>query len=259
MRVLTSRLGAGVRDCGKDLAIVNRSLGFCPIFYRALPWGCVFPTFICCSPSSKLAMGFQPVHRLLHELLSQPAWAHQKRFTAVSQRWQQVLPPKSLANSYPIQILDDVLWVATPNHTWSQHLNLQRQRLLAQLNRELTPPLQDIRFSTIHWHRKPAYSPQAADPQAPHPSDVPPKAIAPHHPPAQDPVTAVRQWAATQQQRLADLPPCPRCHRPTPSGELQRWQMCIVCIVQVWQASQTDFCLGLPPEAFPTDQKEPEK
>ncbi|WP_024545966.1 DciA family protein [Picosynechococcus sp. NKBG15041c] len=194
-------------------------------------------------------MGLISSGQLLKQLLSQPAWSHQKRFAAVAQCWQEILPQKSLANSLPVQIIDDVLWIATPNHTWSQHLNLQRRRILHQLNAQIDPPLKEIRFSTVHWHRKPAYSPLAADPNLPHPSQIPLsetiQAIAPCD--SQDPVAVVRHWAETQQKMLAGLPPCPRCHRPTPPGELTRWQMCTCCIVQVWQTEQSDFCLGLPP------------
>ncbi|ANV89649.1 hypothetical protein AWQ24_02820 [Picosynechococcus sp. PCC 8807] len=207
-------------------------------------------------------MGFQSIDHLLNHLLDQPAWAHQKRFTAVNKRWQKILPKKSLANSHPIRIIDDVLWVATPNHTWSQHLNLQRRRLLAQLNAQLNPPLKDLQFSTVHWHRRPAYSPLAADPNLPHPSQIPPRPDQPQRPDTrqtnQDPLEAARHWAETQQQLFAGLPACPRCQRATPPGELQRWQVCSFCIVQVWQEQQP-LGLGLPPESSaPDTSTEPE-
>ncbi|MEB3225617.1 MAG: DciA family protein [Synechococcus sp.] len=200
-------------------------------------------------------MGLQSVDHLLRHLLNQPAWAHQKRFTQVTQCWQKISSPKIRANSDPLQIIDDVLWIATSSHTWSQHLSLQRQRFLFQLNADLNPPLKDLRFSTVHWHRKPAYSPLAADPNLPHPSTIPitpqPPVISPKKP--QDPITAVQRWAATQQKRFANLPACPCCHRPTPPGEIERWQMCSICIVREWQQEQADFCLGLPPEAIAPD------
>lgn len=194
-------------------------------------------------------MTLQPVNHLLQKLMHQPAWQHQQRFTHISQLWSQLLPPKSRTNSRPITIQQNILWVATPNTTWAQHLTLQRTRLLAQLNAHLAQPLTDIRFSAAHWQRSPAYSPQA-DLNPTHPSTLPPARSVPQAR-SHDPVAAVQLWLQRHQERFAKLPPCPRCHAPTPKGELTRWQMCVCCAAQVCANTPTPF-LSLPREI---DQK----
>ncbi|MEM9220073.1 MAG: DUF721 domain-containing protein [Cyanobacteria bacterium P01_F01_bin.150] len=48
------------------------------------------------------------------------------------------------------------------------------------------------------------------------------------------PVQTFHDWAAKIQKRSQRLPKCPRCHAPTPVGELQRWSVCSLCVSQDW-------------------------
>jgi hypothetical protein len=43
-----------------------------------------------------------------------------------------------------------------------------------------------------------------------------------------------QHWAKACQTRDRTLPRCPRCHSPTPAGELERWQICSFCVSQQW-------------------------
>ena len=59
-------------------------------------------------------------------------------------------------------------------------------------------------------------------------------APAPEAAPTATPVQTFHDWAAKIQMRSQRLPKCPRCHSPTPIGELQRWSVCSLCVSQDW-------------------------
>ena len=183
-------------------------------------------------------MTLNSLNSVLAKLMDQQAWQHQRRLQAITDLWQTQLPKKAQQYSRPHSIKDNILFVATANTTWSQHLTLQRLNILAKLNAQLTPdlPLEDIRFSTVHWQSKPAYSP-LADPDSPHPSHIGDRPSRPPSPRPHDqsPTEAVRAWLTHQQHQLKDQPLCPECQTPTPQGELDRWQKCRCCIAQQWQ------------------------
>ena len=67
-------------------------------------------------------------------------------------------------------------------------------------------------------------SPQVTDSSAPSPKITT----------AGNPVQTFHDWAAKIQKRSQRLPNCPRCHSPTPIGELQRWSVCSLCVSQDW-------------------------
>ena len=48
------------------------------------------------------------------------------------------------------------------------------------------------------------------------------------------PVQTFHDWAAKIQKRSQRLPKWPRCHSPTPIGELKRWSVCSLCVSQDW-------------------------
>ncbi len=169
------------------------------------------------------------------------AWEHQQRFLEVKQLWQSLVPSKTLANSRPVFIAQNILWIATPSTTWSQHLNLQRYRLLQRLNSQLTSSLKDLRCSTAYWRHSPAIS-ALADRQALHPSRSPVVATE-NCPASSDPKLVVAYWLQQHQKRMRDEPCCPRCQASAPSGELQRWGVCSCCFAQQWH-QKTQFFIG---------------
>ncbi|MGB2925988.1 MAG: DciA family protein [Limnothrix sp.] len=183
-------------------------------------------------------MSLQPVDRILNQLMSTAAWQHQQRFQQIGKLWPTLLPEKSHTNSRPLQIVENILWVATASTTWSQHLNLQRRTLLKRLNQQISIPLNDLRFSAAHWHHAPAYSP-LADVTSPHPSRTVPNRASQYPRQESTPTTAVTRWLKQQQHRHKQDPLCPQCQVPTPAGELERWQMCGCCIAQQWHKDNT--------------------
>lgn len=188
-------------------------------------------------------MPLKPIEQVLQQLIGQSAWQHQRRLQTTITIWQTITPHQTQQNSRPQSIQDNILLIATKNKTWSQHLTLQRRRLLQQLNQHLTQkqtlPLTDLRFSSTHWYKRPAYSP-LADPDLPHPSRVPQPPI-PRQNPKNSPSTAVRAWFEQKQARLKQASPCPECGALTPQGELDRWQQCGCCIAQKWHHTKDIF------------------
>lgn len=182
-------------------------------------------------------MTLNSLDSLLKNLMSQQAWQHQRRLKAIADFWSTQLPKKAQQYSRPHSLKDNILFVATANSTWSQHLTLQRLTILTKLNAQLTTdiPIKDIRFSTVHWQSEPAYSP-LADPDSPHPSHIGdrPSLTPVPRPHDQSPTDAVRAWLTHHHHQLKEQPLCPECQAPTPQGELTRWQMCRCCIAQQW-------------------------
>ncbi|WP_171971689.1 DciA family protein [[Limnothrix rosea] IAM M-220] len=189
--------------------------------------------------SAAIAMTLKPLESVLKTVMHQKAWQHQRHLQTITTLWQQLLPPKTKLNSYPHSIKNNTLFIATSNDTWSQHLTLQRLNIQKKLNAKLPPSeaIQNIRFTSTHWHQKPAYSP-LADPDSPHPSRTTSRSPQAKRAGGDSPSAAVRAWLTKQQQQLENQPPCPKCHVPTPPGELKRWQVCRCCIAQKWHHKQ---------------------
>ncbi|AFY36941.1 protein of unknown function DUF721 [[Leptolyngbya] sp. PCC 7376] len=180
-------------------------------------------------------MTLRPLESVLQHLMHQKAWEHQQHFQTLTTLWQQQLPTKTILNSRPHSIQNKILIVSTSNNTWSQHLTLQRINICTKLNTKLKPSqtLEDIRFTTAHWHQKPAYSP-LADPDLLHPSRTDSPSPKRSRRNTQSPSNAVRSWLEQRQQQFKNQPLCPKCQAPTPSGELERWKVCRCCVAQEW-------------------------
>ncbi|WP_228015337.1 DUF721 domain-containing protein [Synechocystis salina] len=122
-------------------------------------------------------MGLNNLDHLLGHLRRSPGWEQLRRYQLVKEAWQKVVAPRLQDCTKPLGIQRSVLTVAVISPALAQNLQLQRINLLAKLNRELTEPLEDLRFSPLHWHQQHSGKPPEALP--PWPSlPLPPQAIA---------------------------------------------------------------------------------
>jgi predicted nucleic acid-binding Zn ribbon protein len=154
--------------------------------------------------------------------------------------WFEVVGAVVAAQTRPIAIQRQVLQVATSSSVWAQNLAFERHRILDKLNTRLALNLTDIRFSSAQWQSDfyrngVENSSETVILWREHPSRVSPPAsarLAASLPIARDPQTAFRNWARTVRAQSQHLPLCPKCHSPTPEGELRRWSVCCLCAAQ---------------------------
>lgn len=180
-------------------------------------------------------MSFQSLDDILQSLQQNPHWQELRQYRQILQHWTTVVNPETALNTRPLGVNREVLWVATSSSPWAQNLSLQRHSLLKKLNKFLENPLQDIRFAPAKWHQS-----------RPHRDDGFPEANFKAHPsytsenldysltlnPDTDLNTAFEYWQQQIEKRSQILPLCPRCHAPTPPGELKRWSVCAYCFAK---------------------------
>ncbi|MBD2296212.1 DUF721 domain-containing protein [Anabaena sphaerica FACHB-251] len=175
-------------------------------------------------------MSFKSVNDILG-ILKLEAIRQEQPFQRLLNCWGEVVGAKVSAQTRPLSIQRDVLWVATSSAAWAQNLTFGRKALLLKLNQKLPTPLIDIRFSTAQWkqtalpdNQQPTLSPQE------HPSylgeDISNSEVKPT---TENAKTAFEDWVRTRQKRSHNLPLCPQCQSPSPPGELQRWGVCSPC------------------------------
>ncbi|WP_138497105.1 DUF721 domain-containing protein [Nostoc sp. PA-18-2419] len=175
-------------------------------------------------------MSLKSVNDILDVLEKQAKWQEQP-FQRLLKCWTEVVGSVVAAQTRPLSIQRDVLWVATSSAAWAQNLTFGRSSLLLKLNKKLPTPLVDIRFSTASWQH-PSVEPKqqqtiSADE---HPSYVSDRISRPDTTPSiQNANAAFGHWAKIVQARSNGLPLCPQCQCPTPPGELQRWSVCSIC------------------------------
>ncbi len=179
-------------------------------------------------------MSLKSVNDIL-DILNLEAIRQEQPFQQLLNSWTEIVGAKVAANTRPLSIQRDVLWVATSSAAWAQNLTFQRKALLTKLNHKLNHTLPssliDIRFSTAEWKKTPL-APTSEPTLSPreHPSYLGEKMVKSEIPASQGDVkTAFAVWAKTQQARSQNLPLCPQCQAPTPPGELQRWNVCSPC------------------------------
>lgn len=186
------------------------------------------------------SMAFQSLRQALTSIEQQPAWQTRWQFQRVLDCWPTVVGGVVAAQTRPVAIQRRVLQVATSSPVWAQNLLFERHRILAKLNPQLPEPLTDIRFSTAQWRvsGQPSTAERSPQPWREHPSYVPalPDDIRREQPSATTPEGAFQNWARVVRARSQHLPKCPQCHCPTPPGELERWAVCGLCIVQQWRS-----------------------
>ncbi|WP_416674309.1 DUF721 domain-containing protein [Egbenema bharatensis] len=181
-------------------------------------------------------MPFTSLTQVLGGLENQDKWEKRRQFRQLSHCWTEVVGVAVAAQTRPLYVQRQVLYVATSSSVWAQNLAFERQRILEKLNAKLSYTLTDIRFSTAQWQLPKKRSAIASESDIlwqDHPSHVTIRAHSQSaHAPkslSTDPQTAFQTWASTLRDRTRSLPTCPVCQCPTPPGELQRWSICALC------------------------------
>ncbi len=194
-------------------------------------------------------MALQPLNRVLGNLEGQYKRQDAQRLAQVQGCWSEVVGNVVAVQTRPYNCQQGILKVATSSAAWAQNLVFERQRILEKLNKNLPFLISDIRFSTAHWHEQPTSASFPGDEQQTalwqgHPSRLLDNSSGHQENQQQnpesvevqvDPLVAFQAWANAMRSRSKNLPLCPQCHCPTPSGELARWQQCAVCAAKHWQ------------------------
>lgn len=186
-------------------------------------------------------MDFPSLNQILGYLKVLERSPQQKQFQKLLESWEQVLGAMA-AQTQPLYIEREVLYVATSSAALSQELSFRVPQLLHKLNYLLPTPLENIRFSPAQWHtiqkrRQSRHTEQVNDWQQ-HPSMIcgyeKPSLVNPTDK-NQNPQAAFQNWAEAVKARSQHLPLCPQCQSPTPPGEIQRWSVCAICATKQWK------------------------
>lgn len=190
-------------------------------------------------------MPLDSLANLMNQFEQQPAWRGQAAFRKVLYGWEGVVGAAVARQAIPVRLDRQVLYVAVANPMWGQTLTLERLTIIDKLRDQLSLNLKDIRFSSGDWYRRSSPNPGAL---AATPSSLPtwlqrhpsfeasllaasPAAIATDQP-RPTAAEAFQRWAQRNQRQVAQWQLCPRCHSPSPPGELDRWQCCSLCAAQ---------------------------
>ena len=188
-------------------------------------------------------MSFQSIDHVLDQFGDRYRLRDQQRNQRLLKAWVEAVGPVVAAQTRPLSMHNELLRVATSSAAWAQNLVFERQRILAKLNVILSSSLTDIRFSSAEWHaplRSALTEALQVQLWQQHPSrltnavraGVPrPKQSTGH---LTDPLLAFQYWQALMQARSHNMPFCPQCQCPTPSGELERWALCSLCAAKQW-------------------------
>ncbi len=185
-------------------------------------------------------MAFTSLQHELGQLHRQPNWQVQRHLQRVLAHWIEIVGAVVAAQTHPYSIQRDVLYVATSSPIWAQNLAFQRQTIIDKLNTRLAnQSLSDIRFSTQHWQSRPSSPKQTEAAErlwTEHPCRIQAGSIVKvnRSKPICDPNQAFQQWAIAMQARSRQLPICSSCQCHAPAGELQRWGICAMCVIQQW-------------------------
>lgn len=155
--------------------------------------------------------------------------------------WAEMVGPLVAAKTRPLQLQNNILWVAVPTAIWAQNLSFERHLMLQKLNPQLNHPLRDIRFSTARWSGdRPNATGLELDYQQQvweqHPSRLPDTPAPLASGLLLSAEQQFRQYTLRRQQQTRQLPLCNTCHGPTPPGELERWGCCALCVRQTWSS-----------------------
>ena len=176
-------------------------------------------------------MSLEPLNNVIYSL-KKTHWKEQQAFQSLLEQWSDLVGPSVSAQTTPITITPKrVLQVATSSGVWAHNLSFERKTLLKKINARFKFGLTDIFFTTSQWGRSQSKSflPDRAEPinlsrirqQRRPPKDTP-----------KDSKSAFEQWADTIQARSQRLNRCPRCDCPTPQAELDRWDICSLCVAR---------------------------
>lgn len=199
-------------------------------------------------------MPFQPLNHVLGILENHDKWEKRRQFRQLCTCWAEVVGKVVAAQTRPLYLQRNILYVATSSSVWAQNLVFERHRILTKLNDRLSYQLTDIRFSTAQWNAQKSsdannsesyilwqnHPSQIRSQRTPSSSSLYSSSVqtsAYPHPIPNDPQTAFQGWANRIRERSQHLPTCPTCHCPTPPGELQRWSVCALCAAKQMKRS----------------------
>lgn len=177
------------------------------------------------------------LNHILGAIENQPQLQGAQEFQRLLEVWTQVVGVEVAAQTRPVSMARDVLYVAASGSVWVQELKFRRRSILKKLKAMLSTPIADIHFSTAQWQNEGSavtWGANAGKLWQEHPSRVVDEPTSLAAPVPQDPRTAFQNWAAAMQARSLALPLCPNCQCPTPPGELERWSVCGLCAVKQW-------------------------
>ncbi|QUS61124.1 DUF721 domain-containing protein [Synechocystis sp. PCC 7338] len=177
-------------------------------------------------------MGLNNLDHLLGHLRRSPGWEQLRRYQLVKEAWQKVIDPRLQDCTKPLGIQRSVLTVAVISPALAQNLQLQRINLLAKLNRELTEPLEDLRFSPLHWHQQHSGKLPEASAPMPRPAPLP---LGDRREKVTSAAEALEKWLTTLKERAQVFQPCPQCGSAVNPGEIERWGRCSVCATKPWR------------------------
>jgi predicted nucleic acid-binding Zn ribbon protein len=178
-------------------------------------------------------MSFKSIDQVLGNIQRSPQWQEQV-FLQLLKCWGEVVGSPVAAQTRPLSIQRDVVWVATSSAAWAQNLTFGRKTILMKLNEKLSTSLVDIRFSTAEWKNSPPTGTEPTVSASEHPSYVADDLIGDRVKPNLDnALGGFENWARKMQERSHHLPLCPQCQCPTPQGELERWDVCSLCFTKL--------------------------
>ena len=176
-------------------------------------------------------MSLEPLNNVIHSL-KKTHWKEQQAFQKLLDEWSEIVGPSVSAQTTPLTITPKrVLQVATSSGVWAHNLSFERKNLLKKINDRFKLGLKDIFFTTSQWGRSTS---RAFVPDRGEPIDLSKvrQRRRPERDMPTDPQSAFERWADTIQSRSQRLDICPVCECPTPQTELDRWDMCSLCVAR---------------------------
>ena len=185
-------------------------------------------------------MYFNSVEQILTQLEKQPGWEQFRDYRQLLKCWHNTVNQNTVKHTRPLHITRQVLWVATSSAARAQELSFQRYTLLKRLNKQLPFTLKDIRFSSSQWHQKTytestdevLFSTTKQSKSKKITSTVEKQRKNSSRNSATEAKIAAKRWLETISK--SDSLPCPNCEASTPSGEIERWNCCYLCVAQKW-------------------------
>lgn len=153
----------------------------------------------------------------------QQQWQGEASLAALWQAWPKIAGPQLALHCRPLRFHAGRLVVGAQHPQWLQALRFNKHQLLGAL-RGAGFSLKDLQFE------------QHSAPVLPNAGSAVEAEVWSHHPSRVD---------------VFGMSPCPRCQRPSPTGEVQRWGHCSFC-----QRDQMDngVAMGTPSSETPEPQ-----
>jgi len=209
---------------------------------------------------------FNSVEKILAQLEKQPGWEKFRDYRQLLKCWHNTVNRSTADNTRPLRINRQILWVATNSASRAQELSLSRYALLKRLNKQLPFVLKDIRFSSSGWYQttyekkdskilfnvSPQLKSFKSEKNIRDPDIVDNKLenVEDNHLPTEKAKAAAKRWLKTisrDGQNSSSLS-CPQCGSSTPTGEIERWNSCYLCVAQKWSKEYR-------PPTFPESRK----